>query len=331
MVRSRLVVILAAIAVSATHCDLTLASVTISQYSFPLFVGYSLPGSIAPNYSSTTTTSVQPQLFWKSREEFQSDYDDGYGRGHVIGYRHGLAAGKQDGWDEGTVNGKSAGFDAGWDVGYEPAFDRAYYLSLPIGHAAGWEVGLLEGFEEGLHWAPVILGSGSFGISGATYVVTRTPGSGSGLISISSGGMFGDILTELHPASYDWAKHYFNEGFADGKEAGLAIGTDEGFSFTYPRAYDAGYKRGYGNGILDGREQGTVEGNEEGYDAGWDLGYDDGFDYGFYSGLRYHHSGELLLPAYSGFSGSGAFVPEPASAVLMGIASLLAIFRRRPH
>ena len=84
-------------------------------------------------------------------------------------------------------------------------------------------------------------------------------------------------------------KPTYEEGYADGYEAGFADGQNEG--------YTAGFEDGYTNGENDGYDSGFAAGTETGYNAGYndghsdgysegrDNGYDDGYNEGYSNGL----------------------------------------------
>lgn len=76
---------------------------------------------------------------------------------------------------------------------------------------------------------------------------------------------------------FERAKDYFasadyNDGFNDGKAAGITIGYASGKT----DGLALGYTQGYGVGKADGYNQGYNVGKSAGYDMGYDDGYDDG-------------------------------------------------------
>ena len=270
--------------------------------------------------------------------DYQPKYDEGYGLGYPIGYKSGLNTGKDRGRTEGWSTGKSEGFTSGSSAAYSPAFDLAYDARFPVGHRAGWETGLVEGFEEGFDYAPTYVAIlndwyNSSSLSAGNLTITSNFNSrhfdysnGTNLIDSLAG-----TLSVWLIGSYDWNRHYFDQGFDEGKTAGFSVGSEDGYNLTYPIAYAGGYKIGFRDGVGVGTRNGTRDGREQGYDDGWDEGYGGGFDEGFYAGLDYHLFGEFVEPTYAlqYTRRSNAFTvrslkalqaPEPASLLLVGLA-----------
>lgn len=290
---------------------------------------------------SLTTCSVQP-LWAGVPTEYQPKYDEGFALGYPRGYTSGLADGKGRGWLEGKEKGNTEGYDAGWSAAYSPAFDLAYDTQYPVGHLAGWEAGLVTGFEEGFNYAPTIIAAS--GITG--WADLGNYGSGIVMVSNGHGGFFGPsdsmsgtLTVDLIDFTYDWAKHYFDDGFATGRDRGFSVGSDEGYKVNYPIGYATGYNIGHRNGIDEGTTEGIRAGGEQGFDDGWGEAYDGGFDEGFYAGIDYHLYGGFLEPQYdfqytprSNAATLSAFralhAPEPACLLLVGLAAAAGILRR---
>lgn len=81
------------------------------------------------------------------------------------------------------------------------------------------------------------------------------------------------------------AKEYFasadyNDGFNDGKTAGITIGYASGKT----DGYTQGYNVGKGDGYSQGYSVGKSDGYRVGFSAGYDDGDDDGYDRGFLAG-----------------------------------------------
>lgn len=279
-----------------------------------------------------TTLSVLANFAWAAvPKDFQSDYRTGYDSGYTIGYDSGLASGKAEGTSVGTQKGQAAGFDKGWNETYPAAYDAAYNTSLPIGHLDGWEQGILEGFEAGLDWAPIILSPGVYS-PGASNGTLSIAGSWLGYYDWSgSGTWLGGVIVHsglFH--QYNWSQHWYDEGYDAGHEKGNTIGHKVGYRLTYASAYAAAFEIGYQSGLTEGVTDGTDEGTDAGFTAGWDLGYDNAYSWGFYAGLDYAAFGEFYLPEYSApnFALSRlAAVPEPATLTLLA-PIVLAIVRR---
>jgi hypothetical protein len=264
--------------------------------------------------------------------EFQPKYDEGFDLGYPVGYKSGLVSGKTRGRTEGWTNGTNDGQNDGWEAAFQPAYDLAYDARYPRGHRAGWKDGVVEGFEKGFDYAPTIAAeilnnwyNGGNYWSGITMV-------SAGTFDISGLGLYsGDYTVWRDNLGYDWAKHFYDEGFTDGRTEGFTVGSDEGYNLTYPKAYAAAYPIGYVSGVWDGTRDGTRQGGEQGYDDGWDTGYDTGYDEGFVAGVDYHLFGEFERPKYvleftrrSDASTRQTLLavqaPEPASLVLVGLA-----------
>jgi hypothetical protein len=141
---------------------------------------------------------------------------------------------------------------------------------------------------------------------------------------------------------YDWSQHYFHQGYADGRDEGLVIGSEDGYAKSYPVAYAINYNVGFLKGVNEGSSQGKRDGQKEGYDDGWDEGLDTGHDGGFSAGVDYFLYGEFAEPKYSlayvkrsDVSTRGSLLalqaPEPASLFSLGLAGLALVGVRRPR
>jgi hypothetical protein len=84
---------------------------------------------------------------------------------------------------------------------------------------------------------------------------------------------------------YDWAAHYYDEGFATGKTTGYDAGSLAGYDAAYPAAFAAAYDAGRLDGLETGAREGTAEGGLAGFDDGWDAGYAEGQPAGFDAGF----------------------------------------------
>lgn len=199
---------------------------------------------------------------------------------------------------------------------------------------------MVEGFQEGFDWAPVIAAE-IFGVNVSTSNVTIRSwigGSSAGRLDIelggnggvSFGGMF--VVNGVPFGVYDWGKHYYDIGYTGGNDKGLVIGSEDGYNLAYPVAYAAAYKIGYKRGTFEGVHAGFREGSEQGYNDGWSEGNGIGFDAGFYAGLDYHLFGDFYVPQYSldysRRSTGTAPIPEPTSLTLVGLAFVIGFVRR---
>ena len=131
--------------------------------------------------------------------------------------------------------------------------------------------------------------------------------------------------------AYDWAKHYYDLGYGDGRIQGISIGDAAGYDFAFPTAYATAYDMGLETGTLEGTAQGWANGKTEGYSAGWNLGYGQGYDQGYEAGVYYFFSGGTLPSdgniAPSTSAAAEANVPEPATLSLLAIAAIAFVRR----
>ena len=274
-------------------------------------------------------------------DEYQPNYDDGYQSGYSTGYDLGLDTGKSHGATEGRTNGRKDGYDVGWGETYQPAFDHAYDAQYPDANRAGWDAGVSQGFDAGYKWAPIIYQAWLSQNSSSSNLTIRSNWNGVNLsygsfssINISSGGLY----VSLVDSDYDWAGHYYDIGYTDGKGVGTTAGDTVGYNLAYPVAYAAGYKVGYVNGTDVGTAQGTDKGSRQGYTDGWGAGHSTGYDLGFDAGIADHLFGKFVRPNYvlnytprstTLSSSATVSVPEPASMVLLAIgAGFLGLVRR---
>jgi len=286
---------------------------------------------------------------------YQPDYDEGYGVGYSEGYDSGFATGEAKGEREGSSAGEKYGYDAGWDDAYQPAYDEAYNAQYPVGLKAGYDEGLVVGFDKGFDWASrlsysvnngnVVLWNGG-NSSGAVGVDVSEWSNGSFLQSLGAGALIINSGS-LGLPQYDWAAHYFDEGYDDGHGEGLLVGNQEGYDQAYPLAYKAAFDVAYPEGFEAGTAKGLLHGSEAGFDNGWDDGYDfgyaEGFDFGaehYRQQLREYFQPLVLDPpiTYTYFEPNlviniaNGTIPEPTTATLFGMAavgSLLLV--RRPR
>lgn len=92
---------------------------------------------------------------------------------------------------------------------------------------------------------------------------------------------------------FERAKEYFasadyNDGFNDGKAAGITIGyasgKTDGLALGYTQGYNVGKSDGYNQGYNVGKSAGYDIGYDDGYDDGKVAGYSQGFDAGYDDG-----------------------------------------------
>lgn len=84
----------------------------------------------------------------------------------------------------------------------------------------------------------------------------------------------GTIEIDGEPATdyIDYYEEGKTEGFADGKEAGIA----EGYQTGYTEGESAGFEDGYGHGYTEGNANGYISGKADGYTEGNQAGYIEG-------------------------------------------------------
>jgi hypothetical protein len=242
-------------------------------------------------------------------EPYQPDYDAGYGAGYTLGYDSGFPVGQERGVTEGTTQGHDQGYTAGWDEAYEPAYHLAYTTQFPFGAQQGYDAGLADGFTAGYEYAEQ-LASYYGGFSG----VYDSVGMYSGSIMISTGGMIGLNLVDygsgdgsssgtlsisITPLDYDWAAHYYDEGFVDGKKLGHSAGDLAGYDAAYPVAFAAAFDSGRAAGIEEGGAEGASQGGFAGFEEGWDAGYAAGEPIGFDAGFASYVAVDDTPPTYS--------------------------------
>jgi hypothetical protein len=266
--------------------------------------------------------------------EFVVSYDDGFSTGFTIGYDAGFDVGTARGTSEGTTKGRDTGYQTGWDETYYPAYTAAYTMQYPLGYNAGVPRGLQSGFDEGVAWAETVAQTtsgiawlnntyGSVTLS-ANFSSTNCIGCGGGYGS--STGTLSITLTGSWQTDYDWAGHYYDLGFGDGKKSGTAEGTTAGYDAAFPAAYEAAYDIAYPLGLDAGGPAGTADGGDDGFNEGWDAGFDDGYYVGFDAGAEYFVTHELSLPQEFSFAAAELNVPEPSTLGLLGL-SFVALWR----
>ena len=273
-------------------------------------------------------------------ELYQPNYDEGYGAGYTSGYDSGFPVGEERGVTEGTSQGNSQGYTAGWDEAYQPAYDLAYTMQFPLGAEEGYAVGLLDGFDAGYDWAEEQANyySGVLAVNGA--VLDWYGGVYGGYLSVNfltgisirdlggyDGSSSGTLTMSITPLEYDWAAHYYDEGFTDGKGIGYSAGDLAGYDAAYPTAFAAAFETGRLAGFDEGGAEGTSLGGLAGFDAGWDAGYAQGEPIGFDAGVEYFLYGDFTPPPQLNVAELNLDVPEPSTLLLAGLA--LAIGRRR--
>jgi hypothetical protein len=266
-------------------------------------------------------------------EEFGLNYSNGFDAGFTQGYSNGHASGFQKGKIEGTARGREDGFQVGWSATYGPAYDKAYASHYPAGLDAGYDAGILVGFQEGFAWADAVTAvaaaqdpgaswGGVGGSSGATTVLfglADNRGSSNGALSAAGAAM-----------AYDWSRHYYDLGFADGNVMGAASGSSAGYDEAFTPAYAAAFGPGVEKGKHHGNYFGMTAGREDGFDAGWDVGFDVGYPYGFELGLEYYATGNEAAWAAAVELMDLVNIPEPGTCgmALLAMTALPWVRRR---
>jgi hypothetical protein len=233
---------------------------------------------------------------WGVPELYQPNYDEGYGAGYTIGYDSGFPVGQERGLTEGTTKGRDQGYTAGWDEAYQPAYDLAYTMQFPLGAVQGYDAGLADGFSAGYEYAEQL--ADYYGGFSSVY---DSAGMYAGSVMISTGGLWreyigdngyggdgsssGALSISITPLDYDWAAHFYNEGFTDGKKNGYSVGDIAGYDAAYPAAFAAAFDLGHAAGIDEGGAEGASQGGFAGFNDGWDAGYAEGEPIGFDAGF----------------------------------------------